>query len=54
MRKDEQDKDCPGEGKCHGLVCWCMVCGDVEHVCDKVDDCSGHKERRSEQPWRYK
>lgn len=37
------DEDCPGKGKCHGCVCWCNRCGDVDLTCDSVQgDCSRH------------
>lgn len=27
--------ECPGKGKCHGCLCWCDICGDVDvGVCD--------------------
>jgi hypothetical protein len=37
------DPDCPGAGKCHGCMCWCDVCGDVDTTCDSVQgECSRH------------
>ena len=29
----DPDWPCPGEGKCHGCLCWCDFCGDVDTVC---------------------
>lgn len=26
--------ECTGEGRCHGTLNWCDICGDVESVCD--------------------
>lgn len=31
---DCNEPDCPGEGRCHGSMSWCDVCGDVSEVCD--------------------
>lgn len=33
--------DCPGEGKCHGCLKWCDLCGDVAYVCDSPE-CDSH------------
>ncbi len=33
-RPKPEPSDCPGEGKCHGCLCWCDYCGDVKDVCD--------------------
>lgn len=30
----DPDWPCPGEGKCHGCMCWCDWCGDVDTVCN--------------------
>lgn len=43
VRETCNDGDgCPGEGKCHGALVWCDLCGDVtktchEEVCDAHD-----------------
>lgn len=34
--------NCPGEGKCHGCLCWCDLCGDVGEVCD-ASGCMRHR-----------
>lgn len=36
------DYPCPGRGKCHGCMCWCDACGDVDGVCD-ADVCWQHR-----------
>jgi hypothetical protein len=39
------DPECPGAGKCHGCLKWCVNCGDVAHVCDarlRGDRCDEH------------
>jgi hypothetical protein len=36
------DEECPGEGKCHGCMCWCDRCGDVTTVCD-CEVCDRHR-----------
>jgi hypothetical protein len=42
---------CPGEGKCHGCLCWCDWCGDVKDVCDaKWPGCCDTHERYPEAP----
>ena len=32
---------CPGEGRCHGCLNWCVVCGEVGRVCD-FPECDVH------------
>ncbi len=29
-----KEEACPGEGRCHGCVSWCVWCGTVSNVCD--------------------
>ncbi len=36
-RVNAPDEDCSGDGKCHGCMSWCAVCGDVTTMCDSDD-----------------
>ena len=39
------DDECTGQGKCHGCLSWCSICGDVAHVCDgrlRGERCDAH------------
>ena len=36
--------ECPGEGRCHGCMAWCDVCGNVRRVCDVRLNCDEHHE----------
>lgn len=31
---DDTFYDCPGTGRCHGTLKWCVRCDDVRKVCD--------------------
>lgn len=40
-----EEDECPGTGKCHGCLQWCLQCGNVGHVCDARLDgkrCDAH------------
>lgn len=42
---EDDDDECPGEGRCHGPLGWCSTCGDVGHVCDmrlRGERCDAH------------
>lgn len=30
----DQERECTGEGNCHGCLKWCVQCGDVSEMCD--------------------
>src|ERR1700761_6258266 len=32
--KEPKPDPCPGDGVCHGSLCWCDWCGDVKETCD--------------------
>jgi hypothetical protein len=38
---------CADEGRCHGSLAWCDICGDVKMLCDDPA-CDLHRERRQE------
>lgn len=35
-------RDCAGDGRCHGCMGWCDYCGDVSRVCDS-QTCMQHR-----------
>lgn len=37
----QEPGDCPGEGRCHGSLAFCNICGNVNRVCDMAD-CDTH------------
>jgi len=41
----EEEIECPGPGKCHGCLDWCVNCGTVRYVCDDPGNCSCHPHR---------
>lgn len=34
---------CPGKGRCHGALKWCLSCGDVGEVCCNEQMCDTHR-----------
>lgn len=37
-----EESECPGEGRCHGCMVWCDLCGNVGHTCD-YPECDHHR-----------
>jgi hypothetical protein len=43
------EERCPGRGRCHACMSWCVFCGDVENVCDAPrGQCDCHPEPAAE------
>ena len=40
--KPERERECAGEGRCHGSLSWCSRCDVVSHTCEMNGRCDTH------------